>query len=142
MKDDYRELLHLPHHRSQTHAPMPRRDRAAQFAPFAALTGYDSAIEEAGRLTEGKVELGEEALNALNRRYWLLVDALGGEPEVEITYFRPDDRKNGGAYLTVTGIVRKIDEYARLITMQDGTRIPMDDVLRISGGIFSALEQP
>ena len=138
----YDEILSLPHHVSKTRPQMPMSDRAAQFAPFAALTGYDSAIEEAGRLTEGKIELGEEALNALNRRYRLLVDALGGEPEVEITYFRPDDRKKGGAYLTVTGIVRKIDEYARLITMRDGTRIPMDDVLRISGGIFSELEQP
>ena len=119
---------------------MPMLDRAAQFAPFAALTGYDSAIKETGRLTDERIELDEEALTALNMRYQLLMDALDEEPEVEITYFKPDECKAGGSYVTATGAVIKVDDFERLITMQDGTKIPMDDVLSIEGELFSVLE--
>lgn len=115
-------------------------DRAAQFSPFAALTGYDSAIKETGRLTDEKIELDEEALMALNMRYQLLIDSLKESPEVRITYFKPDERKSGGAYLTITGVVKKVDDYKRLITMQDGMVIPMNDVLTIEGKLFSELE--
>ena len=105
---------------------MPMSDRAAQFAPFAALTGYDAAIKETGRLTDDKIELDEEALTALDMKYQLLMDALDDAPEVTITYFQPDERKAGGKYLTATGAVKKVDDYERLITMQDGAKIPMD----------------
>lgn len=136
----YDAIMGLPHHVSKTRPQMPMSDRAAQFAPFAALTGYGSAIKETGRLTEEKVELDEEALTALDMRYQLLTDTLNDQPEVTITFFRADERKEGGAYLTVTGTVKKIDIYERLITMQDGTKIPMDDVLSIDGELFSSLE--
>lgn len=136
----YISIMNLPHHVSKTRPQMPMSDRAAQFAPFAALTGYGSAIKETGRLTEEKVELDEEALTALDMRYQLLTDTLNDQPEVTITFFRADERKEGGAYLTVTGTVKKIDIYERLITMQDGTKIPMDDVLSIDGELFSSLE--
>ena len=116
-------------------------DRAAQFAPFAALTGYDSAIRETGRLTDEKIDLDEEALTALDMRYQLLTDALEAHPEVTITFFQSDERKEGGAYQTVTGTVKKIDTFERLITMRDGTKIPLDDVLSMEGALFSALEQ-
>ena len=119
---------------------MPMSDRAAQFAPFAALTGYDSAIKETGRLTGERIELDEEALTNLNMRYQLLVDALDEEPEVEITYFKPDERKSGGEYVTVTGTVKKVDDFERLITMQNGTKIPMDDVLAVDWDFFSNLK--
>ena len=115
-------------------------DRAAQFAPFAALTGYDAAIKETGRLTDEKIELDEEALTALNMRYQLFIDALDEEPEVEITYFKPDERKAGGEYVTATGAVIKVDDFERRITMQDGAKISMDDVLSIDGELFSSLE--
>ena len=140
MNNRYDEIINLPHHVSKTRPQMSMSDRAAQFAPFAALTGYDSAIKETGRLTDEKIELDEEALTDLNMRYQLLVDALDEEPEVEITYFKPDERKSGGEYVTVTGTVKKVDDFERLITMQNGTKIPMDDVLAVDWDFFSNLK--
>ena len=134
--EKYREIIDLPHHVSKTRPQMSMSDRAAQFAPFAALTGYDSAIKETGRLTDEKIELDEEALTDLNMRYQLLVDALDEEPEVKITYIKPDERKSGGEYVTVTGTVKKVDDFERLIIMHDGTKIPMDDVLAVDWGLF------
>lgn len=136
----YQEIIGLPHHVSKTRPQMPMSDRAAQFSPFAALTGYDAAVKETGRLTDEKIELDEETLTALNMRYQLLTDSLKDSPEVRITYFKPDEWKSGGAYLTVTGVVKKVDDYERLITMRDGLVLPMDDVLTIEGTLFSELE--
>ena len=138
--NQYEDIINLPHHVSPTRPQMPMSDRAAQFAPFAALTGYDAAIKETGRLTDEKIELDEEALTALDMKYQLLMDALDKVPEVTITYFQPDERKAGGKYVSATGAVKKVDDFERLITMQDGTRIPMDDVLSIDGELFSSLE--
>lgn len=136
----YDEIINFPHHVSKTRPQMPMSDRVAQFSPFAALTGYDSAIRETGRLTDEKIDLDEESLNALNVRYQMLTDALEERPEVRITYFKPDERKAGGAYVTTAGAVRKIDDFEQTIIMQDGTRIPMGDVLSLEGELFSALE--
>ena len=101
MNNRYDEIINLPHHVSKTRPQMPMSDRAAQFAPFAALTGYESAIKETGRLTDERIELDEGALTALNMRYQLLMDALDEEPEVEITYFKPDERKACLLYTSV-----------------------------------------
>jgi len=130
----------LPHHVSKTRPQMPMSDRAAQFAPFAALTGYDAAIKETRRLTDERIELDVEALSALDMKYQLLMEALDEAPEVTITYFRPDERKAGGKYVSAVGAVKKIDDFERRITMQDGAKIPMDDVLSIEGELFSVLE--
>ena len=140
IKSKYDEIMGLPHHVSRTRPQMPMSDRAAQFAPFAALTGYDSAIKETGRLTDEKIELDEEALTTLGMKYQFLMDALDDEPEVTITYFQPDERKAGGKYVSATGTVKKVDDFERRITMRDGTKIPMDDVLSIDGELFSSLE--
>lgn len=140
IKSKYDEIMGLPHHVSRTRPQMPMSDRAAQFAPFAALTGYDSAIKETGRLTDEKIELDEEALTTLGMKYQFLMDALDDEPEVTITYFQPDERKAGGKYVSATGTVKKVDDFERRITMQDGTKISMDDVLSIDGEVFSSLE--
>ena len=129
-----------PHHVSKTRPQMPMSDRAAQFAPFAALTGYDAAIKETRRLTVERIELDVEALSALDMKYQLLMEALDEAPEVTITYFRPDERKAGGKYVSAVGAVKKIDDFERRITMQDGAKIPMDDVLSIEGELFSVLE--
>lgn len=140
MNGKYDEIMGLPHHVSKTRPQMPMSDRAAQFAPFAALTGYDSAIKETGRLTDERIELDVEALSALDMKYQLLMEALDEAPEVTITYFRPDERKAGGKYVSAVGAVKKIDDFERRITMQDGAKIPMDDVLSIEGELFSVLE--
>lgn len=128
MKCKYDEIMGLPHHVSKTRPQMPMSDRAAQFAPFAALTGYDSAIKETGRLTDERIELDEEALTALDRKYQLLMDTLDDAPEVTIIYFQPDERKAGGQYVSATGTVKKVDTFGRRILLQDGTRIPLDSV--------------
>ena len=140
MNGKYDKIMGLPHHVSKTRPQMPMSDRAAQFAPFAALTGYDSAIKETGRLTDERIELDVEALSALDMKYQLLMEALDEAPEVTITYFQPDERKAGGKYVSAVGTVKKIDDFERRITMRDGTRIPMDDVLSIDGELFSSLE--
>ena len=128
MNNRYDEIMELPHHVSKTRPQMPMSDRAAQFAPFAALTGYDSAIKETGRLTDERIALDEEALTALDRKYQLLMDTLNDAPEVTIIYFQPDERKAGGQYVSATGTVKKVDTFGRRILLQDGTRIPLDSV--------------
>lgn len=138
--EGYEDIINLPHHVSTTRPQMPMSDRAAQFSPFAALTGYDAAIKETGRLTDAKIELDDEELNNLNMKFQLLVEHLEDEPEVAITYFKADERKAGGAYLEASGIVKKLDDFERVITMQDGTKIPMDDILNIDSDVFAALE--
>ena len=140
MNNRYNEIINLPHHVSKTRPQMPMSDRAAQFAPFAALTGYDAAIKETGRLTDEKIEMDEEALNILNMKFQILVDSLDDEPEVTFTYFKPDERKAGGAYIEVTGTVKKVDDFERLIVMHNGTKMPMDDILNIEGEIFASLQ--
>ena len=140
MNGKYDKIMGLPHHISKTRPQMPMSDRAAQFAPFAALTGYDAAIKETRRLTDERIELDVEALSALDMKYQLLMEALDEAPEVTITYFRPDERKAGGKYVSAVGAVKKIDDFERRITMQDGAKIPMDDVLSIEGELFSVLE--
>lgn len=138
--EKYEDIINLPHKQSSKRPHMTLLDRAAQFAPFAALTGYDDAIKETGRLTDERIEMSEEKLAVLNERYQILVDHLGDEPEVTITYFVPDIYKTGGSYITTTGVVKKLDTYERLITMVDGSRILMDDVLLLEGDIFSEAE--
>ena len=136
----YADIIEHPHHVSSTRPQMPMSDRAAQFSPFAALTGYADVIRETARLTDRKIELDETMRAALDARYQLLIAALDSEPEVQFTYFVPDERKSGGAYRTVKGVAAKIDEFARRITLTDGTVLPIDDVLLLEGSLFAALD--
>ena len=128
MKTPYDDIIRLPHHISQSHPQMPLRDRAAQFAPFAALTGYEAALGETARLSVERRELDAQEAEELNRRLVALIARLSERPEVTIEYFVPDERKSGGAYVTVTGRVRNISVAERLLVMEDGTEIPMEDV--------------
>ena len=108
---------------------MSLRDRAAQFSPFAALSGHEEQIDETARLTDGRVELSEEARAELDRTQQWLLDHLAQQPVVSVTYFVPDSRKSGGTYQTVTGIVKGVDPWDRCLLLADGSRIAMDEVL-------------
>lgn len=107
MKDQYDDIINLPHHVSKTRPQMSMVDRAAQFSPFAALTGYDAAIKETGRLTDEKVNLSEEEKEALDRKQQILMEWLGDHPALTITFFVPDEKKSGGAYMTKSGNLKR-----------------------------------
>lgn len=128
----YDDMLHLPHPISPTRPRMPMIDRAAQFSPFAALTGYDAAVKETARLTERKIELDEYEKQALDAKLAAIREQMGEHPEVMITYFQPDERKEGGSYQTVTGRIKKIDEYERQIVLVDGEKIKLADVMDVT----------
>lgn len=129
----YDDIIDLPHHQSATRPRMPLIDRAAQFSPFAALTGYEAVITETARLTDQRIELDEDAKAAITRKLQVIVKHIRERPEITVTWFRPDEKKDGGAYMTVTGTVRYIDEYDQAILMMDGTRIPICDVTALEG---------
>ena len=131
MKTPYDDIIHLPHHVSQNHPHMPMLDRAAQFAPFAALTGYEAAVGETARLTAERRELDAQEAEELNRRLSTLISLLPDRPEATIEYFVPDDRKAGGAYVTVTGRVRHISVPEKTLVLEDGTVIPIEDVVSV-----------
>ncbi len=131
MAENYEDIINLPHHISKKHRPMPREARAAQFAPFAALTGYESDVNEAARYTGKRRELGEYETERLNRRINEIRDGIHGNTEVIITYFKPDEKKTGGEYLNIGGRVRKIDDYGRTLTLTSGALIPLDDISEI-----------
>ena len=140
MTNSYDDIIHLPHHISATHPQMPAADRAAQFSPFAALTGYDTAIKEAARLTDKRLELDESMKETLNERLQIVSARFEECPEISITYFQPDAKKAGGAYITAIGTVKKIDENERAVTMTDGMVIPIDEIFSIDGQIFETIE--
>lgn len=127
----YDDMIHLAHHVSRTHPPMPLSDRAAQFAPFAALTGHHEAVKETARLTDTRIELDENCKAVLNGKLQSIYERLDKEPSVSITYFVPDLKKSGGAYVTISGCVKKIREEERKVIMTDGTEIPFDEITEI-----------
>lgn len=134
MSGAYDDIIALPHHVSETHPPMSAIDRAAQFSPFAALTGFGAAIAETGRLTDQRIELDEHEKSALNEKLCLILRRLPERPVAALTYFLADSRKAGGAYVRIREAVKKIDEHERIVVMQSGTRVPMDDIAEIEIG--------
>ena len=136
MPTPYVDIIRLPHHVSQNHPQMPLRERAAQFAPFAALTGCEAAVGETARLTSERRELDPQEAEELNLRLTELAARLPDHPEVTVEYFVPDDRKAGGAYVTVTGRVRHISVAEKTLVMEDGTVIPPG--LKCAGRRFPA----
>ena len=135
-KNRYDDIINLPHHVSTTHFPMPMIDRAAQFSPFAALVGYDDAVKETARLTDDKIKLDEDTLAILSERLRMIKDWLPNCPIIQITYFKQDEKKAGGTYITKSGRVKKIDEYKRIVFMQDGVEIPIEEIVSIDGDVF------
>ena len=137
MSGNYDDILHLPHHTSKTHPRMSRLDRAAQFSPFAALTGYEDVVKETARLTDAQVELTEDEKAVLDERLRLVIES---DSKAAVTWFRPDAKKSGGAYVTTTGRVKKADQLHHRLVMEDGTQIPIDAVTAIDGSIFNAVD--
>ena len=125
------ELLEMERPVSARHAPMRRCDRAAQFAPFAALSGFDETVQEAGRLTQAQIELAENEREALNDALVRLAARLPEQPEVRLTYFQPDAKKSGGTYRTILTRGRRLGANAQVLFLTDGTRIPFDALLSI-----------
>ena len=131
VQQKYGDILNLPHHVSETHPPMPIGDRAAQFAPFAALTGYKEAIEETERLTDRKIVLDEESREILDQRISEIQHAVSRKEVITVTYFVEDKKKEGGAYHRISGKLKKIDTYERYLIMEEGERIKLEDVVEI-----------
>ena len=136
MTGKYDDIINLPRPVSSKHPPMPMSDRAAQFSPFAALTGYDEAVMETGRLTERKRELNDEEIAALNQKLQFLSEHLKEHPTVTVTFFIPDAKKTGGSYATKTRRLKKIDTFERWIQLDDGAKIPIDDITNIESALF------
>lgn len=136
----YDDMLDMPHHVSMNHPQMSLRDRAAQFSPFAALTGYDDAIIETARLTDQRIELSDSDKALLDQKLHILMDHISERPFIEISYFLPDQKKKGGKYTTISGNIKRVDEYKHCIFLTDGQRIPIDEIIHFGGEVFSKLD--
>ena len=136
MTGPYDDILHLPHPTSKRHPRMPIADRAAQFSPFAALTGHGAAIEETARVTDRRIELDEDAKEQLDQTLQLLLERIDEQPEVTVTWFSPDKKKAGGQYHTATGKLKRIDSREGRLILTDGNQIPLEDLLEIRSESF------
>lgn len=137
---NYDDIIRLQHPTSKTHPRMSRQDRAAQFSPFAALTGYEAVVKETGRLTDQRRELTEDEKAVLDARLRMVMEWEGAPPEVTVTYFQPDTRKSGGAYLTAQGHIKKVEEHRRVLVMVGGGEIPIDQIASIDSPILNSME--
>ena len=128
-QDDYEDIINLPHHQSSVHPRMSMAERAAQFAPFAALTGFGGVIRETGRLTGSRRVLTDSDIRRLEEQLTGLAEHEGEHPEVTVTYFLPDERKEGGEYATLTGRLKRLDPVERVLLFEAGERVPIGDIL-------------
>lgn len=127
----YDDIINMPRHISKKHPQMSLEMRSAQFAPFAALTGYEEQIQETSRITCSRKELNEEQKEILNKKLQIIEGKMNTKPEIIVTYFIEDLKKNGGKYVTVKGKVRKIDKNKQLIILEDKIEIPISDIVEI-----------
>lgn len=132
----YDDIINLPHPEPTTRPRMAMENRAAQFSPFAALTGYDDATREEARLVDIKQELSEDMKDMLDAKLAIIEQHINEQPNITVTYFLPDNKKAGGRYVTVSGNVKMLDGIERAIIMTDRTRIPIEDVRYIEGNLF------
>lgn len=137
---NYDDIIDHPHHVSRRRPQMPMSERAAQFSPFAALTGYGDVIREANRFVDDRLILDEETLKILDRKFQTLMEHLSDRPTVVFTYFVPDQSKDGGAYIDAEGIVKKIDIFSRFITLENGTQISMNNIFDMESEIFADMQ--
>ena len=140
MQNPYEDILHLSRPVSSTRPQMPIADRAAQFSPFAALTGHGAAIRETARLTDRRRELSEDEQTALGDKLTMLAEIASDHPVVSITYFRADEKKDGGSYVTAAGAVKKVDDYERMVALMNGTKIPIRDIVEIESELFEKMD--
>ena len=138
-KFPYEDIVNLPPHISKRHPQPSMMDRAARFAPFAAITGYEEMVLEEARVTEERIDLDEGTLSLLNEKLNMIQEFLDEEPEVTITYFEPDKKKSGGAYVSITGVVKRIDEYEHFVIMTDGKKIRIEDIYAMGSDLFYSL---
>ena len=131
MSNKYDDIINLPHHISKKHPQMTLEARAAQFAPFAALTGYDDEVKETERLTNRRIELDDEAKSILDNKIQIILEQISQRPTVSITYFLPDTKKAGGEYVTITGTIKKIDGYNQVIVLENRIEIPINEITDI-----------
>ena len=136
----YDDIIDLPHHEPTTRPRMAIESRAAQFSPFAALTGYDDATREEARFVDMKQELSEDMKDMIDAKLAVIEQHIKEQPEISVTYFQPDEKKTGGRYTTVSGNVKKLDGVEHVIIMADGTKIPIGDVRLIGGDLFRLFE--
>lgn len=136
----YNDIINLPHHVSNTHPSMSVYARSAQFAPFAALKGYDDEIKETVRVTNKRIDIDEELKNELNIKLKVIAKSISNKPRISFTYFIPDERKDGGKYTKTTGCVKKIDEYKKMIILEDNIKFNICDIVNIEGNIFNILD--
>ncbi len=125
----YENIINKPHHVSKVHPQISLYARSAQFAPFAALTGYEDAVKETARETQEELEIDDELKSILDAKLQMLIEIKESNPEISITYFVKDEKKSGGKYVTITGIIKKIDLYEQIITLADNTVIPIKNVI-------------
>ena len=138
-KFPYEDIVDLPHHVSKKYPQPTMADRAARFSPFAAISGYEDMVKEAARVTEERIDITDATKELLNEKLNMIIEFLDEEPEVSITYFEPDMRKAGGAYITVIGTVKRIDEYEHLVIMTDGKKINIDEIYNLQSELFYSL---
>lgn len=138
MSGPYDDIIYLPHHVSEKHPQMSQENRAAQFSPFAALTGHGAAIQETARLTNERIEPSENMIADLDRKLRELNDKISEHPEIVVTYFQADEKKNGGTYVTISGALKKVDNYEGTIVLMDNKKIAIQDILDVQSEILSA----
>ena len=138
MEKNYDDIIHLSHPKSPKHPPMTIMERAAQFSPFSALTGYGDAVDETIRLTDEQLELDEETKAMLNLKLQFLLE--NPQTEAVFTYFQKDRKKSGGAYVNALGFVKDLDELKHELLLTDGTRIPVENVYAVESAAFGRLE--
>jgi len=138
-KFPYEDIINIPRHISKTHPQASMADRAARFSPFAAISGYEEMVKEAARVTQERIEITDATKELLNEKLNMIAEFLNEEHEITITYFEPDKKKSGGAYISTTGVVKRIDELKRIVVMKNNKKIKIDDVYALNSTLFYSL---
>lgn len=140
MSGKYDDIINLPHHVSETHPHMSMRNRAAQFSPFAALSGHSDAIHETARYTDDFQGVDESNVEALNQKIAMILDKINEHPQITVTYFKPDEKKEGGSYTLKTGNIKRVDDYEHVLQFTDNEEIPIQSIFNIDGEMFSIID--